>query len=165
MSATAIANNTPKLQLAGGAPAGYYQPQAYAPAYAPDAYASQITPANNVGITSNASFLGWAAGVVGGIFWAVPKLARFGPIGFLGSAVVALGCGWYGGKAVEAGQELLQGQPRSAVKVGVWFACARLAAGALNTLREPGAMMAAFLIWLASWGGGKVLDMVWPKAQ
>lgn len=162
------------MNAIGTTPGSAWNPSSYsaAPAasgvtpsagYYVDSYAGAGAPVQAQSTSGSATFLGWVGGCLAGAVWAVPKLARFGPLGFIGSAIVVLGCGFYGGKAVGAGEELFQGQPRDAVEVGAWLAGARVAAGAVASMRQPGALVAAGLIWLGSWVAGKVVDLVWPS--
>jgi hypothetical protein len=132
-------------------------------AYAPDVYYGASAPAQAQDASGTARFLGWLGGLAAGAFWAIPKLGRFGPVGFFTGLVVALACGFYGGKTVEAGQALLQAKPRPALEVGAWFAGATLAAKLISNMRQPGALLAAAVIWLGSWAADKVLGLIWPE--
>lgn len=145
-----------------GAPATAPAPAFGRDAWAPAQVAGAPVQAASVG---SPGFLGWLGGALAGAFWALPKLARFGAPGIIGSVVVVLGCGWYGGRVVEGVQALFQGAVRPAAQLGAWFAGGRLAAAAIAGMKQPGALMAAFLIWLGSWAAGKLLDLVWPAGR
>ncbi|MDB5099228.1 MAG: hypothetical protein JWM80_3649 [Cyanobacteria bacterium RYN_339] len=146
------------------APSAPIAPPAGGAAYSTDAYYPAAAPVQAQDAAGTARWLGWLGGLAGGLVWAIPKLRNFGPVGFLTGLVVALGCAFYGGKAVEAGQELLQAKPRAVVEVGAWLGGATLAAKVISTFRQPGALLAAAVIWLGSWAAAKALSLVWPKA-
>lgn len=151
---------------AGGTASGPWAPaQAGATANGPWAPAQAGGTAVGAAAIADGGFLGWLGGCLAGAFWALPKLARFGPAGLLGSVVVILGCGWYGGRVVASVKELFAGSVHGVAQLGAWFVGGRLAAGAIAGMKQPGVLMAAFVIWLGSWAAGKLLDMVWPGGR
>ena len=147
----------------GGALPGFLTPPSQAPAgYQRDAW-SGTAPAATASAPSGGGLIGWLVGAAVAGFWALPKLARFGPAGFLTSALVVLAGGWYGGRVVGAAQALPAGDVRPAVQVGAWLGGGVLAARLIQNWKSPGAFVAAALIWAGSWGAGKVLDAVWKR--
>ena len=154
----------------GGALPAFLQPpsqaQAQAPGFVRDAWTGGTTAPTLQATATAASgggLIGWLVGAAVGAFYALPRLARFGPAGLLTSVLVVLAGGWYGGSVVGAGQATLAGDVRPAVQVGAWFAGGRLALGLIQSWKSPGAFVAAAVIWLGSWGAGKLLDAVWKR--
>lgn len=156
----------PSLAPRGSGLPGFLTPPSQTPAptaYARDAWTPAAAPSALGAAPSGGGLIGWLVGAAVAGFWALPKLARFGPAGLLTSALVVLAGGWYGGRVVGAGQAVVAGDVRPAAQVGLWFLGGRLAAAAIATWRLPGAFVAAALIWAGSWGAGKLLDLVWKR--